>query len=410
MRIITDLPSINIEEPTDLVVAHAKQSDKLTRWFRAPLLKGADPWTPPTNGTATIKFLKADGHSGWYDCLENGDVAVEVDGTNVIFGMAAQALSAAGRATVSIEWFTPAGERISGFNLYIDVEVDPNPDAHIVSTDYYNVLSVQVAAVLSAAENLTGIEVDSTTLAIGANPTVSVTGGGTQPYTIHFGIPAGPLESLTAEAHGLPTGSNPTVEVTGGGLQPFHLNLGVPVGSVGPAGIAVQDSAPTSNELVWIDTDESPEEIIVPEVNDSIVSDEDTWSSEKISNEIAELINDSASASDSTWSSTKIETAINNRKATLSTGSLSSIDIALNGTWTPTQHGIGILCLNPATSGTTAAAVLSIGSVGICQLLSSTDGSGMRGSFPMIAGRTYELTYLYNAANNRASIIMVPFT
>lgn len=47
-------------------------------------------------------------------------------------------------------------------------------------------------------------------------------------------------------------------------------------------GIAVQDTAPTNGELVWIDTDDPGTPHIIPEIDDSSVSASDTWSSQKI--------------------------------------------------------------------------------------------------------------------------------
>lgn len=49
-----------------------------------------------------------------------------------------------------------------------------------------------------------------------------------------------------------------------------------------PSGVAVQDDAPTDDELVWVDTDDSGTFYTIPEVDDDNVSPEDTWSSQKI--------------------------------------------------------------------------------------------------------------------------------
>lgn len=53
-------------------------------------------------------------------------------------------------------------------------------------------------------------------------------------------------------------------------------------GDVEVSTIAVQDSAPTNGELVWIDTDDSGESITIPQIDDNSVSTDDTWSSSKI--------------------------------------------------------------------------------------------------------------------------------
>ena len=287
MRVITDLPPINVLEPA-MVVAHAVQSDKMTRWYRAPLLAGTAPWTPPTNGQGTVKFQKADGHGGWYETMEDGSVAVTNDGSTVTFGMAEQALSYPGNVNVAIGWYTPAGEFLTSFKVIIVVDEDPSKT--YMSTDYYNVLSIEMAAILSYAESLSGIEAEAHNIAIGSDATVEITGGTEgNPYHLDFGIPSGPIESLTAEAYGLPTGSSPEIEVTGGGTTPFNINFGIPVGSVGPAGVSVQDEEPVNGELLWVDTDEYADTVVIPEINDSIVSDVDGWSSQKIQNEIEEV-------------------------------------------------------------------------------------------------------------------------
>ena len=51
--------------------------------------------------------------------------------------------------------------------------------------------------------------------------------------------------------------------------------------------VAVQDSAPTNGELVWVDTDEPGTTYSLPEIDDSTTSAVDTWSSQKIANEFA---------------------------------------------------------------------------------------------------------------------------
>lgn len=47
-------------------------------------------------------------------------------------------------------------------------------------------------------------------------------------------------------------------------------------------GIVIQDDEPTNGELVWIDTDDPGTQHIIPEIDDSTTSADDTWSSQKI--------------------------------------------------------------------------------------------------------------------------------
>lgn len=62
------------------------------------------------------------------------------------------------------------------------------------------------------------------------------------------------------------------------------LNLTLPKGETGAAGVAVASAAPSLGELVWIDTGNSVNSKTLPEIDDSHVSNNDTWSSNKINN------------------------------------------------------------------------------------------------------------------------------
>ena len=61
-------------------------------------------------------------------------------------------------------------------------------------------------------------------------------------------------------------------------------------GDVTISTIAVQDSTPVGGELVWIDTDESGDNVTIPQIDDDNVSEDDTWSSQKISDEISTAV------------------------------------------------------------------------------------------------------------------------
>lgn len=55
----------------------------------------------------------------------------------------------------------------------------------------------------------------------------------------------------------------------------------------GGSGIAVQPDPPLGDELVWVDTDDPGQLHIIPEINDNVVNNYDTWSSQKISTAIS---------------------------------------------------------------------------------------------------------------------------
>jgi hypothetical protein len=91
-------------------------------------------------------------------------------------------------------------------------------DATIVSSDYYNVLSAQIAAVLDAAAALTGLTASASGLPTGSSPTVTVTGGtASTPYNLAFGIPAGPVgpAEIPTTTIRYQEGTSPTTVPTG---------------------------------------------------------------------------------------------------------------------------------------------------------------------------------------------------
>ena len=61
-------------------------------------------------------------------------------------------------------------------------------------------------------------------------------------------------------------------------------------GGGGGSGIAVQPDPPLGDELVWVDTDDPGQLHIIPEINDNVVNNYDTWSSQKISTAISESL------------------------------------------------------------------------------------------------------------------------
>lgn len=196
MQLITQLPGVQLEQP-GAVVLHAVQDDSMTRWFSAPLLAGAAPWTPPAGASAVIVYRRGDGAPGIYDALEDGTPAVTVSGSTVTFGLSDHALAAAGRGTLSIAFLLPASgeatERLGSFALVMDVQATPYPSGEIIESEpYINILSKQIAAVLEAAADFGGLTVSSTTLQPGQQATATVTGGSDgEAYHITFGIPKG---------------------------------------------------------------------------------------------------------------------------------------------------------------------------------------------------------------------------
>lgn len=121
--IITDIAPLNVQRPNGMVVIHAKQSDGASRFYRAEMYDGVDPWNPgdDTGIIKTIRYKKPDGHFGWYDTMEDGTPAVVISGNTVTFGMTEQSLNVAGRVLVDLSFYKSISadhlKRISTFNI-----------------------------------------------------------------------------------------------------------------------------------------------------------------------------------------------------------------------------------------------------------------------------------------------------
>lgn len=165
MQYTTIIPGLNLKQPNGPVVVHAKQND-MSRWFQTTLLHGDQAWTPPSGAAVMIRYRKPDGTAGWYDTLEDGTSAVSLSGSTLTFGLAAQALAVAGRVKLDVSFYVSSNgdvaERVSTFNLLIEVEEEPLSDAEIVSDYYFNVLSQQINGLLGATTHPP--KIDSTSL------------------------------------------------------------------------------------------------------------------------------------------------------------------------------------------------------------------------------------------------------
>ena len=194
--------SLDFQSPNISTVVYAVQNDKLSRHIVAQLRDGSAPWTPPAGAGAVIRYLKPDGTGGFYDVDESNAAAISVSGSVATLTLAEQCTTVPGDVYMQLNFYGTDGSKLTTFAWILRVQKSVLTDATIVSSDYYNVLSEQIGAVLNAAESLTGMTASASGLATGANPTVTVTGGsGGVPYNLAFGIPAGavgPANSASA--------------------------------------------------------------------------------------------------------------------------------------------------------------------------------------------------------------------
>ena len=194
------------------------QNDRLSRHITAQLRDGSAPWTPPAGSGALIRYLKPDGTAGFYDVDESNAPAISVSGSVATLTLAEQCTTVPGDVYMQLNFYGSDGSKLTTFAWILRVQKSVLEDATIISSDYYNILSEQIAAVLNAAASLTGMTATASGLPTGADPTVNVTGGSEgEPYNLAFGIPAGPVgppEIPTTQIR-YQAGTSPTTPPTG---------------------------------------------------------------------------------------------------------------------------------------------------------------------------------------------------
>lgn len=205
----TTYVNLDLQRPNFQTV-YAVQNDLASRWITATIRDGTALWEPPAGVDMMIRYRRADGVGGWYDVLEDGSPACIVNPDNTVsIGLAQTALEIAGTAQAEINFYSGQSEKLT--TAYFTLQVIPSvfDDATIVTTEpYINVLSQQIADVLEAAGDITGLSASAESLQSGALPTVTVTGGtGGTPYNLHFGIPAGPPGPVGPTGNNYPVGS-----------------------------------------------------------------------------------------------------------------------------------------------------------------------------------------------------------
>lgn len=152
MQSLTSI-TLNLQAPNIAVVAAAKQNDSMSRKIAATLRDGESAWTPPAGAAAMIRYAKPDGTAGFYDVLEDGTTpAYSITGNVITITLCEQALTVPGNVFVEINFYTST-EKLTTFYFLLAVQKSVLEDATIVSSDYYNVLTAEIQAVLGAVTN-----------------------------------------------------------------------------------------------------------------------------------------------------------------------------------------------------------------------------------------------------------------
>lgn len=145
---------LNLQYPNHATTMYAVQNDRLSRKISAVLADGATAWTPPTGSLAIVRFIKPDGTMGFYDTDENDDPAVTWTENVATITLAEQVLTVAGDVWCQVNFYNAGEERLSTFKWKIVVQENVIDDETIESTDYFNILTTEIAEILSVIENL----------------------------------------------------------------------------------------------------------------------------------------------------------------------------------------------------------------------------------------------------------------
>ena len=145
--------AVNLNLSTDIVppVLKMVQNDSNSRYIVASLWDGASAYDVGS-ASVMLRFAKPDGTGGMYDADEVGNV-VDVDGNVVTIPVAAQVLTVAGDVFAQVDIYGSSNSKLASFACKIDVAASVYPDAQIISSDYYNVLTATIANAVTAAQN-----------------------------------------------------------------------------------------------------------------------------------------------------------------------------------------------------------------------------------------------------------------
>lgn len=144
---------LNLQAPAYTTV-YSPQGQTLSRSVQAKLLDGSGEWEIPENALLTIRYAKPDGTVGYYDTLEDDSSAYSYDGSFVTFGLAAQALTVPGTVLMQLDFYTSGGEKLSTFTFRLEVSEGVFADDVVTSSDYFNVLTANIAEAAQIFEQI----------------------------------------------------------------------------------------------------------------------------------------------------------------------------------------------------------------------------------------------------------------
>lgn len=152
---VTKNITLDLLETGSPVIIKAKQNDRNTRYIAAHLYVDGLSYPVPSGTEIAFRYKKPDGTAGFYDTLTDNSPAITVSGNTVTVELVEQVLTAAGCVHCEINMYNAASEKLTTFTFEIAVEESVLTDTEIISSDYYNVLTAEIAKALQAVTDAT---------------------------------------------------------------------------------------------------------------------------------------------------------------------------------------------------------------------------------------------------------------
>lgn len=152
---VTKNITLDLLETGSPVIIKAKQNDRNTRYIAAHLYVGRLDYQVPSGTEIAFRYKKPDGTAGFYDALPDNSPAITVSGNTVTVELVEQVLTVAGCVHCEINMYNAASEKLTTFTFEISVEESVLTDAEIISSDYYNLLTAEIAKALQAVTDAT---------------------------------------------------------------------------------------------------------------------------------------------------------------------------------------------------------------------------------------------------------------
>lgn len=150
--------NVDISSPSGPLVFYAMQADSLSRFFTLTITDNGAAWDPPSGALWSVRFGAPQMPSGWYDTIKDATQATHqaisvATGTQTVatVEIAEQALSSPGQNILCVLVTDAEGYQIASWPISLSIQPVPGLTAPQV-TDYYNLLTGQVAQVLQNAQ------------------------------------------------------------------------------------------------------------------------------------------------------------------------------------------------------------------------------------------------------------------